>query len=348
MDRRKFLLSSAAAVSTVAVAGCADENGENGDDNGTDDEPTDEFADVDFPTGLSGSGITDVDALVGDETGILSTSSVSIDIASQFPETTENTDIQADQESEESMIVSSVESEQGEQEQIQYESGGQIYIRSVTPSPDGGDDQVDYQIQDTEFNAESVYAAGFVRDAMEDVDYGAPDSVEGGFTYTAELSDIGSENPIRQSFDGNVQVLDITAVFYEDGLVDSVSIDIETDEQQLTQSLDYYDYNETEIVAPDWLDDAEEHVAEVEANQPTGDVSFDQDGSDVVVTINELENTEEVTVAAGFAPVAEGLGVGESVTVTEEEYMMEGQVSEILVLTEYNQEFVEIASYTPE
>ncbi len=347
MDRRKFLLSSAAAVSTVAVAGCADENGENGDD-GTDGEPTDDFADVDFPTGLSGTGITDVDALVGDETGILSTSSVSIDIASQFPQTTETTDIQANQESEESLIVSSVESEQGEQEQIQYESGGQIYIRSVLPSPDGGDGEVDYQIQDADFNAESVYAAGFVRDAMEDVDYGAPDSVEDGFTYTAELSDIGSENPIRQSFDENVQVLDITAVFYEDGLVDSVSIDIETDEQQLTQSLDYYDYNDTEIVAPDWLDDAEEHVEEVEANQPTGSASFDQDGSDVVVTIDELENTEEVTVAAGFAPVAEGLGVGESVTVTEEEYMMEGQVSEILVLTEYNQEFVEIASYTPE
>jgi hypothetical protein len=334
MNRRKFIALSGTST-LVPLAGCSTD--ETGNGNGEDPEQDT------FPDGLSENGVVDIEQIIGEENGLLSLSSVTVEIEAEFPDTTEITTIQTSKEEETSYIVSELDGQENSQTQEQYESDGVIYSRAEYQNPQSGEDNVDYRSSESEYDAESMYAVGFVRDAVENVEFAGPDSTEGPIVYSAEMESIGAENPIRSSFE-SIDSMSIETRFTTDGLVDSVTVDVESSEGNITQTITYSNFNETTVEEPDWLQEAIETVEEREANRPAGSVSFDQkENGDVTITIDSLENTETVTVS----PTQTTLEEGGTITITQEQYMSEGEPGRIVVFTQYDRNVVTIDSYTP-
>lgn len=260
-SRRKLLLGIGAGA-TMALAGCSELPGSNG-------EPSP--SNFEYPDGFSEEGVDDFATAMGTESAHYAAESFSFESEYQFeqPDSEEDQVITASSEVSGANKTQHYRTETAQVVQEQYHDGTQAYLRYYSKEQE----QSQYQIQEVEFSREGAYMINLFRDQFQNVSFEVDEVLSAEeVRYIATKEDVPDDHAFFQQYE-NVAAMTLTFTVNTDGYVIDTEVnitrDLDGDELDESYAFSFSDFNNTTVEEPDWLGDAEEFVQQQQSGEDT-------------------------------------------------------------------------------
>lgn len=230
-----------------------------------------------------------------------------------------------------------------------YFDGDEV-IRRVKVEPRSIDYR--YGAQSHTFDRVTDYNLGQLQELLADVDLSVSEIDDGEdeplAVYTADTADFSDTAAVVTALDGALEEASAEVRITEDGVLDIVHVTTAfhsgDDRSSMEGSWAYAKPNATTVERPDWIDGIEG------LERPDVDVTFDDSIEEgVAVSIEAMDDTDEVAIVVSEEGVVHGRTAPGTVTVTYDEILTDNDEVQVILVYAENalRGPVQVASYHP-